>query len=146
MKPIRAFNEFIKEGIVKVQQPDISRANFLIKESEKAYSYLQDLIKKMSINNEGANSIIKLSYDTLMEIIRAKMLLKGFNASGFNAHESEVAYLRELNFSEVEVQFADQLRYFRNGIMYYGKILDKEYAEKVVEFLNQIYPKLIKDI
>jgi hypothetical protein len=50
--------------------------------------------------------------------------------------------LREIGFNEKEVQFADQLRYLRNRITYYGKNLDKAYAEQVIEFLNKIYPKL----
>ncbi|MBI5391667.1 hypothetical protein HZB00_01565 [Candidatus Woesearchaeota archaeon] len=77
-----------------------------------------------------------------MEVIRAKMLLDGYNASGFGAHEAEVSYMRILGFKENEVQFADQLRYFRNGMLYYGTILDKGYAEKVIEFTKRTYEKL----
>jgi len=77
-----------------------------------------------------------------MELIRAKMLLEGYNASGFGAHEAEVSYLRVLGFNEKDVQFADQLRFFRNGMLYYGTILDKEYAERVIEFTKKTYAKL----
>ena len=70
------------------------------------------------------------------------MLFEGYNAAGFGAHEAEVSYLRKLGFSEKDIQFADQLRYFRNGILYYGTTLDKEYAEKIIEFTKKIYPKL----
>ena len=38
--------------------------------------------------------------------------------------------------------FTNDLRYFRNGILYYGKSFDKEYGEKVLDFLNKTYPKL----
>jgi len=78
----------------------------------------------------------KLTRDVPMEKIRFKMLLKGYNATGYGAHEVEVAFLKELSFSEKEIQFCDQLRYFRNGIIYYGKSFNKEYAEKVVKFLK----------
>jgi len=70
------------------------------------------------------------------------MLLDGYNASGFGAHEAEVAYMRNMGFSEQETQFADQMRFFRNGMLYYGTRLDKEYAEKVIEFTKKTYPKL----
>ena len=73
------------------------------------------------------------------------MLIEGYNASGFRAHEAEVAYLRKLGFSEHEVQFTDQIRFFRNGMLYYGTMLDKEYAEKVMDFTKKIYLKL-KDL
>lgn len=142
MKAIKNFEEFIKRGIVKMQTPDKPRAEFLIKEAEKSYAYLLELIKKMGINDNNANDYIKTCYDILMELIRAKLLLNGYNASGFGAHEAEVSYMRALSFNEKDVQFADQMRYFRNGILYYGNRLDKEYAEKVVEFTKKIYLKL----
>ena len=90
----------------------------------------------------NANNFVKPCYDILMEMIRAKMLLDGYNASGHGAHEAEVSYLRLLGFNEKDIQFADQLRYFRNGILYYGTILDKEYAELVVDFTKKKYSTL----
>jgi hypothetical protein len=50
--------------------------------------------------------------------------------------------MRFLGFDEKDVQFADQLRYFRNCMLYYGTILDKVYAEKVIGFTKKLYPKL----
>lgn len=142
MKPIKYFEEFIHAGIVKQQAPDRSRAQFLSQESEKAYSFLKKMVKQMGIHDENANSIIRLSYDIVMELIRADMFSKGFHSSGQGAHEAEVSYLRKIQIKEVEVQFVDQLRYFRNGILYYGKIVDKDYAEKVIQFLDKFYPEL----
>ncbi|MFA6022864.1 MAG: hypothetical protein WC781_02130 [Candidatus Pacearchaeota archaeon] len=146
MKPIKDFQEFIKEGIVKRQSPDKSRAEFLIKESEQSYTYLLELINKMGINDDNANNYVKNCYDMLMELVRAKMLLEGYNASGYHAHEAEVSYLRLLNFKEKDVQFADQMRFFRNGMLYYGTIIDKEYAEKVISFTKENYHKIKKMI
>ncbi len=142
MKAIRSFEEFVRQGIVKKQSPDKSRAEFLIKEAEQSYAYLLELIDKIGINKNNTNSHVKNCYDILTELIRARLLLEGFNASGQGAHEAEVSYLRTLSFSEKEVQFADQMRYFRNGMLYYGTILDKEYAKKVFEFTKRIYTKL----
>jgi len=139
MKP---FDEFIKKGIIKIQTPDKSRAEFLIKEAEQNYNYLLELIEKMGIKDKNANDYIKNCYDILMELVRAKMLYKGYNASGYGAHEAEVSYLKILGFKENEIQFVDQMRFFRNGMLYYGTILDKEYADKVVEFTKKVYPKL----
>ena len=80
----------------------------------------------------------------MIEIIRAKLLLEGYSFSGNYAHEAEISYLKKLGFPDNEVSFLNELRYFRNSIMYYGKILDKEYAEKVLDFLNKIHSKLKK--
>ncbi len=142
MRGIRSFDEFVKENIVKKQKIDRSRAEFLIKESENSYNNLLNIIKKIRLEDNNANMFVKLSYDILMECIRAKMLLKGYNASGFGAHESEVAYMRVLGFSEKDVQFANQIRYFRNGMLYYGTALDKDYAEEVIRFTKRVYQKL----
>ena len=63
-------------------------------------------------------------------------------ASSLGAHEAEMSYMRVLGFDEKDVQFANQIRFFRNGMLYYGTILDKVYAEKVIGFTKRIYPKL----
>ncbi len=143
MKGIRNFDEFIKNNTVKKQSVDKSRAYFLINEAKNSYNNLLKVRQKFELNNETANMFLKFCYDILMELIRAKMLLEGYNASGLGAHESEVSYTRVLNFNEKDVQFLDQLRYFRNGMLYYGTILDKEYAESVLSFFDKVYPKLL---
>ena len=96
----------------------------------------------MKLSDKTANLVVKNAYDVIMQLIRAKMLLNGFSSSGFGAHEAEVSYLEELSFSENEVSFANELRYFRNGIMYHGKKLDKVYALKVLDFLKKVRRKL----
>jgi len=69
------------------------------------------------------------------------MLFDGYKT---DSHEAEVSYMKILEFSENEVNFMNQLRYYRNGIKYYGTILDEEYAKKVFEFVNKIIPKIKK--
>src|SRR3989344_2227004 len=100
MKAVKQFDEFLSLGIVKRQSPDKSRSKFLIIEAEQDYAYLLELIKKMGIGNNNANDYVKKCYDILMGLIRSKMLLEGLNASGFKAHEAEVAYLRKLGVKE----------------------------------------------
>ena len=70
------------------------------------------------------------------------MFLNGYNASGPGAHEAEISYMRNLGFKENEIRFADQMRFFRNGMLYYGTILDKVYAEKVILFTKDKYSEL----
>ncbi len=142
MKSIRKFEEFIAENIVRKQGINRSRVNFLVEESENSYNNLLEMLQKIKLKDTNANAFVKSCHDILMELIRAKMLIDGYNASGFGAHEAEVSYLRNLGFKEQEVQFADQMRFFRNGMLYYGTILDKEYAEKVIEFTKKNYLRL----
>ncbi len=139
---IKNFREYINEGSVKKISPDIQRAKNLIKDSERKIRVLGRQIKKLGIDDEMSNEYVITCYDVLMLFIRAKMLLKGYNSSGFGAPEAEVSYLRILGFKEQEVQFADQMRFFRNGMLYYGTILDSVYAKKALEFTKRIYFKL----
>ena len=138
MKPIRNFSEFVSEGVVKKQFPDKPRAEFLNKESAQAEAFLDKIVDKFGITPENANTIIKESYDILMSVIMARMLLRGYNSSGQGAHEAEVSYLREIGVTELDVQLADQLRYFRNGIMYYGKSMDFDYARKAMALMKKL--------
>ena len=55
MKPIRKFEEFLKERIVKQQSIDKSRAEFLIKEAETSYDFLREKIKVMGVSDKNAN-------------------------------------------------------------------------------------------
>jgi hypothetical protein len=146
MRMPKPFEEYLKEGIIKKIMPDKSRANFLIDESRNSLDGLRERVEKIGINEKNSNSIIKDCYDIIMELIRAKLLMDGFNSSGAFAHEAEVSYLKELSFLENEIIFINELRFLRNGITYYGKIMDEEYAAKVFNFLNKTYPRLLKSI
>jgi hypothetical protein len=136
------FDYYLVKGIVNKTSKNIPRAEFLINESSKSMIGLKTRIDKLGIDEFNANSIIKDSQDIILEMIRAKMFLEGFSASGNFAHEAEISYLTELGFPEKEVSFANELRAARNGINYYGKLYEVEYAKKVVDFLMKVYPKL----
>jgi len=144
MKLPKEFEYYIKNGIVRKSTPDKPRADFLIKESGVSLEGLKERINIIGINDKNANSIIKDCYDIIIELVRAKLLLDGYSSSGNYAHEAEISYLKKVEFPENEIFFINELRYFRNSVMYYGKILDSEYAEKVFNFLTKIYPKLLK--
>jgi len=142
MKLPKEFEYYLKKGIIRKLTPDKPRAEFLIKESEVSLEGLKERIKIIGINNKNANSIIKDCYDIIMELIRAKLLLKGYSSSGSYAHEGEISYLKTIGFPESEISFLNEVRYYRNSVTYYGKILDKEYAKKVFDFLKKVIEKL----
>ena len=139
---LKKFDDYIKEGTAKKQSPDRMRAKSLATESEVSYKVLLSFIEKMDVDDNNANHVIKNAYDIIMELIRAKMYIDGFATTGKGAHEAEVSYLNKIGFSNRDMDFANDLRFFRNGIMYYGKKFDKSYAEKVLKFLKRIYPLL----
>lgn len=142
MRNLKLFVEYINEGIVKKIKANNERAKSLLIETERKMRSLKERLEKIGIKNENANDYVEYCYDIMMHMVRAKLYREGYCASGQGAHEAEVSYLMVLGFAEKDVRFADQLRYFRNGILYYGTFLDAEYAEKVLQFVNTIYPKL----
>jgi hypothetical protein len=139
---IRRFDEFLRNGTVKKQVQNKARARSLIKESNEKKEFLETALKTIAPEKIYSNFIVDSCYDIIIELIRAKMFLDGYNAE--NSHEAEVSYLEILGFSLFDIRFMDEIRYYRNGIKYYGTILPEEYARKVLNFLNAIYPKLRK--
>ena len=142
MKQLKFFKEYLKIGIVKKIKVDFIRAKSLIINSERKINSLNEKLIKIGIRDDNANEYLENCYDSIMLLIRAKLFLEGYNSSGVNAHEAEVSYLRNIGFNEDEVQFVNQMRFFRNGMLYYGTQLDKEYAEKVINFTKKLYIKL----
>jgi predicted kinase len=139
---MKEFKDFLIDGIVKKQYPDKQRAKDLVAEADRKFRILRRTIEKEEFDDENSNDIVEDCHDVILGLIRAKMLLAGFGASGQGAHEAEVAYLGELGFSEQEIEFVNKLRYFRNGIMYYGKRFDKEYAKKALDFVGRFKEKI----
>lgn len=137
---MKTFEEFTAKGVVRKQTPNKERARALVNEAEKKKEFLEIAMKNIPIEQISPNFIVENCYDILLELLRAKMFIDGFNSG--NSHEAEVAYARLLNLKEDDVRFIDELRYFRNGIKYYGRILDKEYANKTLIFLQKTYPLL----
>lgn len=139
------FEGYVKQGIIKKCSINRPRAEFLINETEKSLRGLLKRFDVLGIDEDNANSIVKDCYDIIMELIRSKLLLTGYCSAGQFAHEAEISYLKKYEFSDNDISFINDLRYFRNSVTYYGKVLGIEYAKKVIEFTKKIYPKL-KDI
>ena len=141
MRVLKRFEEFLKEGVAQKRAPDRQRAASLREDAEKRRSFLKKIQEKVGLSDDDANYYIEMAYDVLIGLIRARLLADGFSSSGAGAHEAEVAYLLNLSFPEAAVRQMDNLRYFRNGILYYGTRFNAEYAQKVLLFLERTYPK-----
>lgn len=139
---MKVFEEYIREGIIRKQHIDGSRARSLIQEANNKSVFLQELNSKIPLKDSNANYYIQLSYDIIMEYIRAIMLMDGYSSS--SCHEAEISYLKILKISDADVRFLDDLRYYRNGTLYYGRQYDVAYAEKVLQFLDSISRELGK--
>ena len=143
MRAIKLFEEYLEEDVVKKVSPDFQRAEHLENESKRKFHLLKENISKLGVGDENANDYVEYCYNIIIFLIRSKMFKKGYASSGQGAHEAEVAFTRKLGLNDFELELLDQLRYFRNGILYYGKRFDKEYAEKIIDFTKKAYQKLL---
>ena len=144
MRIIRHFEEFLSAEIAKTIRPDINRARSLIKQSKKKIMSLKENLEKVGIKEINANDYLEHIHDILLLLVMAEMYIGGYSSLGNRAHEAEVAYFRNMGFEENDVILLDQLRYFRNSILYYGASYSKDEAEKILYFMNKVYPKLNK--
>jgi len=140
----KTFEDFLKLAVVRKVTSDPNRANSLYGESHRKFKSLAERIEKIGVRDENANEYVEFCCDLLIQLLRAKMFLDGFIATGQGAHEAEVAYMRNLRFGDYDLLFMDQLRYFRNGSLYYGTSLDAVYALKVITFTKKMHPKFSK--
>lgn len=136
---MKTFAEYIDDGVVRKTSPDPNRAKNLSLEAQRKKELLLTNIAKLGLNDENANDFIEYCYNIVIFLVRSKLFEEGYVSSGQGSHEAEVAYTAHLGFLESQVRFLDELRYFRNGILYYGKRFDAEYAQKVIEYTKKIF-------
>lgn len=133
---MKIFEDFIKSGEVKKQEKNAILAEALKKSAEKNLNF----VRKLEINEENAEHILTDSYDTLRELIEAKLSSDGYKSY---SHEATIIYLKKfVEFNEKERYFLDELRKLRNKVKYYGKEASTEEAKKTLNFLNIMYPKI----
>ena len=144
MKIVKSFEEYIKEGIVRKVSENKNRAESIINEADRKMRTLMLNLEKVGIINDNASDYVEHCYDILMLTLRAKMHSEGFISSGRGSDEAEIAYLRILGATDKEIFTIDELRYLRNGILYYGTSIDVEYSKGIINFTKQTFPKLRK--
>ena len=142
MRIVKSFEEFLEEGVIKKGSNDVERARSILSEAKRKFFILQNMVDRLGIDDTNANDYVEYCYNILMFQIRSKMYKEGYVSSDQGSHEAEVAFTVKLKFLESETIFLDKLRYFRNGILYYGKRFDEEYAEKVIEYTKRIIKKI----
>lgn len=139
MRTPKTVEEHLQEGTIKKITPDHNRAENLRREATRKYRKLHKTIETQGIEEEDSNDYLEDRYNIIMQLIRAHMLEQGYNSTGRGAHEAEIAYAKKLGLQEQELETLDQLRYLRNGILYYGKTNDKEYAQKIIDYTEKFY-------
>ncbi|MFT4311214.1 MAG: hypothetical protein ACMXX7_01155 [Candidatus Woesearchaeota archaeon] len=139
---MKTFEEYLEEELVIKVSPDKQRSENLLLESKRKLNYLDKKLEKLGLDKENCNDYIEDCYNVLMYLIRSKMILKGYNTTGKGAHEAEVSYSKILGLNNIELNKLNDLRYFRNGILYYGKKFDEEYTLKIIKFTKKVFKKI----
>lgn len=133
---MREFEDFLISGEVKKQEQNKILSEALKKSAEKNLNF----VRKLELNEDNAEHILTDSYDTLRELIEAKLALDGYKSY---SHEATILYLKKFKeFANKEIIFLDELRKLRNKIKYYGKEADIDEAKKILSFFNNLYPKI----
>ena len=97
-------------------------------------------IESLSSSKENAKYLVENIYDVLRELIEAKLALEGFKSY---SHEATILFLRNFpKIKESEIRYLDNLRKIRHGIKYYGRTVSLEEAEKSLEIMDVLIPKL----
>ena len=80
MRHLKPFEDFIKDGVVKRISINSERAKSLISESERKMRSIKMQLEKIGVIEDNANDYIEHCFDSIMNLVRAKLYLKGYSA------------------------------------------------------------------
>lgn len=133
------WNECIENNKSYLISPDIAKSNSLVNIAFDRMSFL----KTITINSQNASYVFEMYYSSLLEIMHAIVLIKGYNV---NNHVCLGFYLRDVLKRDDMFRIFDDVRYKRNSIVYYGKLLNYEIAKSTLNKLNSMVNDLKKYI
>lgn len=121
-------------SVIKVS-PDKERAKSLIETSNKRIEMIKD------INENNCNFVFEDYYSSLLELLQAMVVLKGYKVTnriclGY--------YLKDIMKKEDLFLIFDDIRYKRNSLMYYGKMMDFETAKQTIEKCEKLIEQIKK--
>jgi len=114
--------------------PDKEKTKSLIETAEDRIKY-----SNKEMNEQTANYIFEDYYSSLLELLHALVLLRGYNVKN---HVCLGFYIRDILKREDLFIVFDDCRFKRNSLVYYGKRMDFETSKQAIEKCK----KLIKEI
>lgn len=128
------FEDFVKEGKVRVAEKNTDLINSLLKTSEEDLKFL----KTLKINQSSARKVFSSYYDVLRSMLEALALSKGYK---IYSHEAFKFFLETIQEEVIAIKF-DKFRRLRNDINYYGKDVQIEETIENVEEMISLIKKL----
>ena len=132
---MRDFKIFLEEGSVKKITPNISLVKSLVSDAIKRLNFY----KKLKLNNENSKYVLENIYESLRELADAILIKDGYKSY---SHEASIVYLLKYNLSSIDINKFDNFRKIRNNSKYYGKPVDLEDANEIVELSEKLLNKI----
>lgn len=117
--------------------PDNEKANSLIETSEERIK------QTANINEKNANFIFEDYYSSILELLHAIVLKKGYK---INNHICLGYYLRDILKQERSFLIFDDLRYKRNSLTYYGIRMEFDVAVQAINKSKELIKEIKKII
>ena len=131
MNKSSSWNECISQKYAINISPDKAKAKSLIGTAEARIEF----ITKIRLEESNANFIFENYYSSMLEIMHAFILLKGFKVEN---HICLGYYLRDILKKEELFRIFDDARYKRNSLVYYGQRMDFETAKNIIEKIKEL--------
>jgi len=132
---MRDFKIFLEEGSVKKITPNISLVKSLVSDAVKRLNFY----KKLKLNNKNSKYVLENIYESLRELADAILIKDGYKSY---SHEASIVYLLKYNLSSIDINKFDNFRKIRNNSKYYGKPVDLEDANEIVELSEKLLNKI----
>ena len=115
--------------------PDKSKSNSLIDIARGRNRYLRE----NAIKESNANYVFEGYYSSVLELLHAIFLLKGYKVSN---HLCLAYYLRDIMKREDLFRLFDGCRFKRNSLVYYGRKMDFETAKITIRNAMELIKEL----
>ena len=130
------FEDFIKQGQVRIASKDIALAKSLLKNTKKDLEFL----KNLEINENSSRKIMANYYEALKSILEAISAIEGYK---IYSHEAFTYFLKKKQEETLSIKF-DRFRKIRNSINYYGEDIEIEETKENILEIKEMISNLIK--
>ncbi len=128
-----SWNDCIETSSALKAFPNKERAISLMETANERISIIKE------INEKNCNFVFEDYYSSVLELLQAMVILKGYKVGN---HICIGYYLRDVMKRQDIFMAFDDLRYKRNSLTYYGKMMDFDIAKHAIDKCKM----LIKEI
>ncbi|MBM3303991.1 MAG: hypothetical protein FJY76_02750 [Candidatus Aenigmarchaeota archaeon] len=130
------WDECIRDGWAKASFRDVQRAKSLIGVSSRREKF----VKRSVVDDVSAISLFCDMYESLLGLCQAMAFMEGFNILN---HVCVTSFLEKQGLPDIARDF-DRFRKLRNGLNYYGRLLDANFVRKTLGEMRSSESRLRK--